>query len=274
MNTVLIAFDGDHFSEGAFGLAAYLNKLQPLCLTGVFLPPVHIPVPVATEAEAHAAGVYLPLSWKDDLGQVDACIRKFEQHSRSAGIPFRIHNDLDASGMALLKQESRYAELLLLGKEMFYRNVPEQPNRYIEEILYDAECPVLLVPEEASAPAEIILSYDGSASCMYALKQFVYLFPRLCAGSRLIILYASGNTGFMPYKRLVDAFGDAWFRHTDILQLEDDDADEFEQWVASLKAPLVVTGAYGRSRTSYFFRKSFASPLVSQLPVPLFIAHP
>uniref|UniRef100_UPI003978FF57 hypothetical protein n=1 Tax=Salmonella sp. SAL4450 TaxID=3159905 RepID=UPI003978FF57 len=38
MNKVVIAFDGTQFSEGAFELARELNEMQPILLTGVFVP--------------------------------------------------------------------------------------------------------------------------------------------------------------------------------------------------------------------------------------------
>ena len=38
MKTIILAFDGVHFSEGAFEFARRLNESQPVLLTGVFLP--------------------------------------------------------------------------------------------------------------------------------------------------------------------------------------------------------------------------------------------
>ena len=40
MKKVLIAFDNGHFSKGGFEFARRLNELQPILLTGVFLPNV------------------------------------------------------------------------------------------------------------------------------------------------------------------------------------------------------------------------------------------
>jgi hypothetical protein len=38
MKKVIIAFDGKHFSEGAFEFVRRLNDKQALLVTGVFLP--------------------------------------------------------------------------------------------------------------------------------------------------------------------------------------------------------------------------------------------
>jgi hypothetical protein len=42
MKKIILAFDGTHFSEGAFEFARRLNELQPVLLTGVFLPQAEI----------------------------------------------------------------------------------------------------------------------------------------------------------------------------------------------------------------------------------------
>ena len=42
-----------------------------------------------------------------------------------------------------------------------------------------AECPVFLAPDEFEYADEIVFCYDGSASSVFAIKQFTYLFPEL-----------------------------------------------------------------------------------------------
>ena len=42
MKKVLLAFDGLHFSKGAFEFARRLNELEPILLLGVFVPQVTI----------------------------------------------------------------------------------------------------------------------------------------------------------------------------------------------------------------------------------------
>jgi hypothetical protein len=37
MKKILLAFDGEHFSEGAFEFASSLNRKERILLTGVFL---------------------------------------------------------------------------------------------------------------------------------------------------------------------------------------------------------------------------------------------
>ena len=38
--------------------------------------------------------------------------------------------------------------------------------------VHDAECPVLIVPEDCPFPVNVILAYDGSDDSVFAMKQF------------------------------------------------------------------------------------------------------
>ena len=40
MKKVLLVFDGNHFSEGAFKMANFLNEQEAILVTGVFLQPI------------------------------------------------------------------------------------------------------------------------------------------------------------------------------------------------------------------------------------------
>ena len=42
MKKIILAFEGTHFSEGAFEFARKLNELRPILLTGVFLPQTEV----------------------------------------------------------------------------------------------------------------------------------------------------------------------------------------------------------------------------------------
>jgi hypothetical protein len=40
MLKIIIAFDGQHFAEGALSMARWLNDRSPVLVTGIFLSPV------------------------------------------------------------------------------------------------------------------------------------------------------------------------------------------------------------------------------------------
>ena len=45
----------------------------------------------------------------------------------------------------------------------------------------------MMVPENFTAPTQVVLSYDGGESSTFAIKQFVYLFPELVADETILL---------------------------------------------------------------------------------------
>ena len=159
MKTIILAFDGVHFSEGAFEFARRLNESQPVLLTGVFLPQAEL-----SNLWSYADGVgtpYIPLIERTDTDQIQKNIVKFEKLCKGNGIDYRVHKDLYDLALPELKKESRYADLMILGSEVFYGNLGIRTiNDYLEDALHEMACPVLLVPEKFDFPESIILAYD------------------------------------------------------------------------------------------------------------------
>ena len=97
-----------------------------------------------------------------------------------------------------LTKETRFADLLIIGSEIFFKNISDNDsNIFLKHTLQHTECPVMVVPEKFYFPSQNILAYDGSASSVFAIKQFAYLFPDLC-DNKTILVYATEETGDIP----------------------------------------------------------------------------
>lgn len=193
MRKILLSFDGTHYSRGAFNFASSMNDEEPILLTGAFLPQVDF-----ASSWSYAGGggtVYIPLLESYDADIVAANIRKFQEDCVRHNIEHRVHRDFSSFALPELQKESRYADLMILGSQRFYENLGlENPNEYLRDALHDAECPVLIAPEEFDYPETVVLAYDGSSASVYAIKQFAYLFPELCR-NQCILVYAGKKEG-------------------------------------------------------------------------------
>ncbi|MCF3107661.1 hypothetical protein LL912_02600 [Niabella sp. CC-SYL272] len=56
-------------------------------------------------------------------------------------------------------------------------------------LLQVAECPVVVVSDQTPDIEEIVLTYDGSASSLFAFRRFAHLFP--CFESKRVIVVAA-----------------------------------------------------------------------------------
>jgi len=273
MKKILLAFDGTHFSEGAFEFARRLNELQPVLLTGVFLPQAE-PAALWSYADGMESP-HLSAPFEGNESElVQRNISRFEKLCRSNGIDYRVHKDFYDFALPELKRESRYADLLILGSEVFYENMStNKPNDYLRDALHDVKCPVLIVPEKFEFPESIILAYDNSEAAIYAIKQFAYLFPEFTNRETLLVYANIDEEEDFPDKIQMEELAARHFSNLTLMKLDVNPKKFFSTWIIDKKSAMLVSGSYGRSGLSQFFNKSFVKEVIADHQLPVFIAH-
>jgi hypothetical protein len=269
MKKVLLAFDGDNFSEGAFEFASSLNKKDKILLTGVFISQVD-----ARNLWAYSVGVppaVVPVL-EEDTSTETKNIERFKDLCSFNNIASKVHEDYYGFAIPELKRETKFADLLLIGSETFYHNLGSGINDYMMNTLHKAECPVMLVPENFIFPQSNILAYDGSDSSIYAIKQFAYLFPELCDNPTLLV-YCEEEDAEIPEMENMYELASQHFSNLHILKLDGDPKKFFRKWISERSNGLLISGAFSRSPLSQLFRKSFVADVVKEHRLPVFIAH-
>ena len=106
-----------------------------------------------------------------------------------------MHRDFNDFALPELKRETRFADLLLISSEKFFENmIGGTASDYMNDAIHNVECPVVVIPEKFSFPQRNVIAYDGTASSVYAMKQFAYLFPELCSSETLLV-YSKDKEG-------------------------------------------------------------------------------
>jgi len=275
MKKVLLVFDGSNFSVGAFEFARRLNELEPILLTGVFLPQVDY---ANLWSYAAAAGTintgYIPLIEEEDAGMVNRNIFHFEELCQKNGITYRVHKDFYSFTLPELKKESRFADVILLSGELYYKGVVESNQfDYLRDTLHATESPVIIVPETYQFPENTILAYDGSAESVYAIKQFAYIFPELTKNPTLLV-YAEGEQDKdFPSKQDIFELVAQHYKDLTFSRLEVDPRKYFNTWISERKSAILVSGSFSRSAFSQTFKKSFVADIIKAHKIPVFIAH-
>lgn len=172
-------------------------------------------------------------------------------------------------------RESRHADLLLVDPRMHADEDEDQlPSHFVKELLSGSECPVVLTPDEHVNIEEVVFSYDGSRSAMYAIKQFAYILPQY-REHKIELLQVAGHEQAVVtgpdedlMKWLNSHYADV---HYELLRGRASEAlfGHFRR----KKNHLVTLGAYGRSVLSNFFRRSTANLLMRTADIPLFITY-
>jgi nucleotide-binding universal stress UspA family protein len=273
MRKIILAFDGDNFSEGAFEFARQLNEQDAVLISGIFLPRIIFSNPLSYAKGGKAVPVYTPLINDEYTDMVEKNIERFKMLCLSNGIEYRVHKDFSDFPLHELERETRYADLLILGSGTFYGELgTNKPNVYLENALHHSECPVIVIPEKFKFPQSVILTYDGSKDSVYAIKQFAYLFPRL-TNKQAVIIFSDNKKDELPEKSNIEELAARHYSYLSFFKLAIGFKEYFSSWTIQKPAPIVVAGSYGRSAFSQVFKKSFITEIIADYKTPVFIAH-
>ncbi len=261
MEKILLAMDALSINTNAIDFACYIAKMTRSRLTGVFLEGLvdERPVVSVTHSQPETA--------------IEGNIHRFRESCICRETASLVHRDRGVP-LSEIIVESRFADLIIVDPETaFSRKDATLPGRFVKDVLKSAECPVLIAPYSFEAIEEVFLTYDGSASSVFAIKEFTHLFADLRHKRTTVvsIRHDAENTLQEQFKMK------EWLRaHYDDLHFEIRDgqaADELFGYLIEKKHAIVVMGAYGRNLVSTFFRPSRASLLVKTIDLPIFIAH-
>jgi len=273
MKKILLAFDGVQFSTGAFEFARQLNNLQPVYLTGVFIPQLSY-ANLWNYTDGMTGPTYIPILEKEQPDTLEKNIKMFENLCKENSIQYKVHKDYFDFALPELKKETRFADLLIISSETFYNNFGKgSPNDYMKEALHHSECPVIIVPEKFQFPKVNILAYDGSESSVYAIKQFAYLFPELCKHETLLVYSSAKEDHDLPEKQQIEELTKQYFLDASLLKLDFDPKKNFGRWINENSSAILVSGSFGRSMFSEMFKRSFVSDVIAEHRLPVFIAH-
>ncbi len=278
MKKVIVAFDGLHFSKGAVNYAIQVAKDNGAFLTGVFLHDLYYKAGATTalleEQPFYDASTLVKLAHEDEE-QIAKGIQQFEWYCREFYPHFEVIKDMGIPDYDLTR-ESRFADIIVVGGEVSFTEEDEKANnRFVRELLKDAECPVIIVPEDADPIHHITLTYDGSASSVFAIKQFLYLFPQKRYKSFTVLSVAeSDEDQRIPNESAFLSFLQQYTNDIKVEVLPHGNAGErLATYIGHHRTSIVVMGAYGRNVLSRLWHRSTSDELLKSLKVPVFITH-
>lgn len=274
MKKIVVAFDNMHYSEGTMQFILRLHQQEPVSVTGVFLPQLEYSALWSAEAGAYSGAKFVALTEEAQADTIHETISKFEACCRQNNIQYHVQKDFFDFTLKGLQQETRFADLLVIGNEAFYgvRN-SNYINDFLHDILHRSECPLLLIPEQTSFPNNNIIAYDGSEAAAFAIKQFAYLFPELCT-LKTVVVYLNGDQETMlPQEKKLKDLMSRHYTNYQLLSLHLDARRTLTTWLSEQQGSLLISGAFGRSFTSQLFRRSFMYDVITENKIPVFIAH-
>ena len=274
MKKILLVSDGTRYSAGAFEFVRRLNELEPVLLTSVFAPQFDYANLWSYAAAASAGALSDPLLEEEEIDEMAKNIAPFEDQCLRNGMTYRVHKGNYDFALPALKYESRFADVMVLSGELFYKEIiGAKQFDYMKTVLHQSACPVVIVPEDLSFPQSNILAYDGSEEAVYAIKQFAYVFPELAKNKTMLVYAETNDASDFPSKDDIVELATQHFPDLTFCKLEVNPKRYFATWIAEQKSSLLVSGSFGRPVFLQTFRKRFVADVIQEHQVPVFVAH-
>lgn len=272
---ILLALDATNFSIEQLQFPAFIAKQAKAELTAVFLENL-TEVYVPFSKYGHLAGYQLSEKENDIIRKetIKNSIEVYKQactesglsgsYTRARGVP---EDETIAA--------SRFADLLLMSDDLsFALSYEEEPTKFAEEVLTNAQCAVLVMPKAMQEINEVFFTSNGSFSSMYAIRQFTYLFPHF-RDKKVTLLYVTENEDeATKHKRNIKEYMQHHYTNVEFKILMGSPSAAILSHLFKQNDCMVTFGAYGRSRFSQFFKKSKADNILKTLDMPVFITHP
>ncbi|HEY6899215.1 MAG TPA: universal stress protein [Puia sp.] len=257
MEKILLAMEGNRQNTYTIDFACYLAKLTGSRLIGAFLegePGVHV-----VEAE--------------EGDTVAGQVNRFREACVCREVPARVHRDRGTPlGEILL--ESRFSDLIVVDPEASFKRIEREfPGKWVREVLVAAECPVVVSPYSFNGMDKVIFAYNGTASSVFAIKQFTYLFPEFRSKKAVVVSVRNGEEAALEEQYKIKEWFSAHYEDVEYVVLAGEASDELFFYLLDKKDAIVVLGAYGRGMLSRFFKPSQAGILLKTVNLPIFIAH-
>lgn len=275
MEKILLVLNAQQPDAASIDFACKVAAYAGSSLTGLFIENVYAAGAPLTTAE----GSYIPASGEGEttmavLTETERAIKIFLDKCREKAITTQVCVEKGEPIQKVLA-ESRFADMVVLDPELhFYNESTQLPSHFTKEILSRAECPVMLAPEMSQDIQEIVFCYDSSASSVYAIKQFTYLFPALSGMPvRVLEVNKTGRDDEDENHHNLKEWLQAHYTTVYSQTLQGEAREELFDYLFEKTGKVVVMGAYGRSLLSTFFRRSSADVLIRTIDMPIFITH-
>lgn len=273
MKKLLVAAGDKDFNTVTLDFACYIARLTRSSLTGI-LPEssarnsdsIDHPADSHTNEATATAASRSRADLSDDRKErfMSACtsrnVRGLLQESRS------LQGLIDAT---------RFADAIIMDSDFtMHENLLESaPTHWAKKLLHEAMCPVIVTPFNFEKLNEIILTYDGSKSSLYAIREFIHLLPELKDIPVTILQVWLEEESVHHRTHELEDWLELYFGKVNTVIIESPTSDQLLEYLLAHPDAFVVMGGFGRGRISRLLQPSTSGTAVKLLANPMFVAH-
>lgn len=271
MERILVLVDGDGIQRETMEFACYIANLTQSKLTGLFYNPdgeAQWHSPVAGHGAKDVLGDIV--THQHHLAEMKAAFVRFCDNQQLLRKP----ESIDVIRLEEIYLQTRFADLIILTPD--YGANPNQStlaSQNVLNVLKHAECPVFVAPLTMKELSEIVFTYDGTSSSVFAIKQFTQLFPQLKDLSVTLLEVKSDYSDSIDFHESINGYLASHFRYVKEMVLKGKPEDELFSYLLDKKQIFVVLGAFGKHFMYSLLHRSTATLLLQTTALPVFISH-
>lgn len=278
----MVAFDGSLYSESALNYALEISKEETEnIITGIFIEDLNYAYlfsnfgvdPTGYELSGDY-GVYMDELRQSQEEIIQKSREAFINRCEESNANYTTHYDEGVTALELIR-ESAFADLLIIGYQTYFSNTGrENDQKVLKDILKDAKCPVLIVPEQMRPIKNIIFTYNGQDDSVYAIKHFTYLLKPSFGDVNYQLLHVQDDSeNIVINEDLVREYLHQHYPNIKYEFLEGKPEIKIQEFVTSQPDALLVLGSFGKNALSRLLASSVAEEFLQQKTTPVFIAH-
>jgi nucleotide-binding universal stress UspA family protein len=275
MKNFIAVFDGYKMSESTLAYAIHLSKASDAVLTGVFLDAFfyHNYNLKSVLKQQSDSGEVIEALREKDRKQRDLAVMEFQKVCNAAGVRYAVHRD-ESLPVQELRYESMFADLIIINEhETFSRSAESSPYEFIDALLVQSHCPVLVVPDVFSPLQQLVFLYDGSPSSIFSMKLFGYLFSGLSDLPVTVLTVNEADTEelYLPEDLQIRGLAGRLFSNVSYEVLKGKAKEQISGAIGTEAGKLVLMGAYKLNMVTGLFTESIADRLLEIRDMPVFI---
>lgn len=267
------------FNEELCEFPAYLAKLINGEVTTVFIDAgIYENIPLRSNSSVFPTSEYkIGEIWLNDEKKELADMNRAQIRSyfSSRGLHVNTHANEGLSFEELIDLSKFYDLMVTQISMASIMSEKVRISPFVNKTLTRAQCPVLLMPDDHQTIDEIIFTYNGSYSSLYAIKQFTYLFESLHEVPVTVIYVAEEHSGTeIPNRKELIGYLSDHYAQFSFRILRGRPESELTTQLMYRKNAIVSFGAFGRNDLSRLLHPSNSQKPLEMIDLPVFITHP
>ena len=271
MRKILIVFNGVGYPTHVMDFAMKLAANGASLLHAVFMKPMHVDeslqYPFPNDLSITGSLADKEAERRTDIQAIEDNKQVFRDECQANHINFNIDDEHEIL-LDILIEHSKFADLIIA-------DVNDDLGKYsVKDLLAKTQCPVILVQRQTEIPDQVILSYDGTASSIYALKMYSYLFPEWRNIRSVLVQVNPGDPEKISHQKYLSDWLSQHFANLDIITLKGNVEDELTSLIQThSQKTMMVMGSYGKKGLAGFFHAPLSDKMMEVSHVSLFVAH-